>query len=152
MSYPFNIRVYGILIDNNCVLLSDEIINGKEYTKFPGGGLEYGEGTHDCLKREFREEMNLQVEITEHFYTTDFFQASAFGNREQIISVYYLVRSLQSFDIKTCDNAVFTREQNNCNTEYFRLMQIASLSEETVTLPIDKYVVKLLKKKYSTSG
>ncbi|MFN5439619.1 MAG: NUDIX hydrolase, partial [Bacteroidota bacterium] len=41
----FNIRVYGILIsDDNQVLVSDEFIRGNYYTKFPGGGLEFGEG------------------------------------------------------------------------------------------------------------
>ena len=55
----FNLRVYGILInDQKQVLVSDEYIRGKHYTKFPGGGLEFGEGTRDCLAREFMEEMN----------------------------------------------------------------------------------------------
>ncbi|MFM2327645.1 MAG: hypothetical protein RIR31_1847, partial [Bacteroidota bacterium] len=60
----FNIRVYGILInENKQVLVSDEFIRGMQITKFPGGGLEFGEGTRDCLKREFMEEMNLEVAI-----------------------------------------------------------------------------------------
>ena len=46
-----NIRVYGIIInDENQVLLSDELRFGNAFTKFPGGGLEWGEGTKDCLK------------------------------------------------------------------------------------------------------
>ncbi len=69
----FNIRVYGILTNvKKQVLISDEFIRGNYYSKFPGGGLESGEGTRDCLKREFKEEMNLNVEIGEHIYTTDF--------------------------------------------------------------------------------
>ena len=48
----FNIRVYGILInEQKQVLVSDEFIRGNYYTKFPGGGLELGEGTRDCLKK-----------------------------------------------------------------------------------------------------
>ena len=83
----FNIRVYGILInEDKKVLVSDEFIRGKYYTKFPGGGLEFGEGTRDCLKREFIEEMNLQVEVLDHIYTTDFFQESAFRPGDQILS------------------------------------------------------------------
>src|SRR5215203_25897 len=63
----FNIRVYGILInEKKQVLVSDEFIRGSYYTKFPGGGLEFGEGTRDCLQREFMEEMNLKVEVGEH--------------------------------------------------------------------------------------
>jgi 8-oxo-dGTP pyrophosphatase MutT (NUDIX family) len=70
----FNIRVYGVLKNiQNEILVTDELIRGSEYTKFPGGGLEFGEGTRDCLKREFIEEMNLAVEVGDHLYTTDFF-------------------------------------------------------------------------------
>src|SRR3982750_257422 len=95
----FNVRVYGILInDQNELLVSDEYIRGGYYTKFPGGGLEFGEGTRDCLKREFMEEMSLDVSVGEHIYTTDFFQMSAFNPEHQIISIYYYVKALE--DIK----------------------------------------------------
>lgn len=71
----FNIRVYGILINpNDEVLLIHERMGDFEFTKFPGGGMEFGEGTRDCLKREFMEEAQLDVEIVEHIYTTDFYQ------------------------------------------------------------------------------
>lgn len=63
----FNIRVYGILLDeNNRLLVSDEFIRGNYFTKLPGGGLEFGEGTRECLKREFMEETGLEVEVGDH--------------------------------------------------------------------------------------
>src|SRR5829696_6537669 len=100
----FNIRVYGILInDQKQVLVSDEFIRGKQYTKFPGGGLEYGEGTRDCLRREFLEEMNLKVEVGEHLYTTDHFQQSAFNPEHQIISIYYLVKAFEEITARLSD-------------------------------------------------
>src|SRR5688500_1264280 len=92
----FNVRVYGILLDDKKqVLVSDEYIRGGYYTKLPGGGLEFGEGTRDCLKREFKEEMNLEVEVGDHIYTTDFFQMSAFNPQHQLISIYYFARALE---------------------------------------------------------
>ncbi len=92
----FNIRVYGILInEQKQVLVSDEYIRGGYYTKFCGGGLEKGEGTIDCLKREFMEEMNLRIEVTRHLYTTDFYQQSAFNREHQIISIYYYAQALE---------------------------------------------------------
>src|SRR6195952_2071417 len=92
----FTIRVYGILInERKQVLVSDEHIRGNYYSKFPGGGLELGEGTRDCLKREFMEEMQLQVAVGEHIYTTDFYQMSAFDSSKQIISIYYFVKALE---------------------------------------------------------
>ena len=94
----FNDRVYGILLgENKEVLVSDEFIRGGYFTKFPGGGLEFGEGTRDCLKREFKEEMDLEVQVTDHLYTTDFFQLSAFNpeKKQQIIAIYYFVKALE---------------------------------------------------------
>src|SRR6187549_2024722 len=88
----FNVRVYGLLInDDNEVLISDEQEYGIRFSKFPGGGLEYGEGLIEELKREFVEECNTEIDVLEHFYTTDFFCKSAF-NDSQVISVYYLVK------------------------------------------------------------
>ncbi|MEP6712577.1 MAG: NUDIX domain-containing protein, partial [Ferruginibacter sp.] len=96
----FNIRVYGILInEQQQVLVSDEFIRGQYITKFCGGGLEQGEGTIDCLKREFLEEMNLAVEVTSHLYTTDFYQQSAFNPAHQLISIYYYVNALEAITV-----------------------------------------------------
>ncbi|MBC7650405.1 MAG: NUDIX domain-containing protein, partial [Deinococcales bacterium] len=78
----FTVRVYGILIDSDKrILVSDEYIRGNYFTKFPGGGLEFGEGTRDCLVREFKEETNLDITVGTHIYTTDIFQISAFNSR-----------------------------------------------------------------------
>src|SRR6478609_2076845 len=91
----FNIRVYGLLVNaEGAVLLSRERIGDIEFTKLPGGGMEFGEGTHECLIREFKEELGIDIEVTEHFYTTDFFQQSAFRSADQLISIYYKVKSL----------------------------------------------------------
>lgn len=148
----FNVRVYGILInEHKQVLLNDEYIRGKYYTKFPGGGLEIGEGTRDCLKREFKEELNLSVEVGDHIYTTDFYQRSAFNPDHQIISVYYYVKALEEiraplrtkeFDFDERELAIYEKEQE---TEAFRFLEWELLTADRVTLPIDKYVVNLLK-------
>src|ERR1044072_4341399 len=96
------VRVYGILLDENKrILLSDEFIRGDYFTKLPGGGLEFGEGTRDCLKREFKEETGLDVTIGEHIYTTDFFQISAFNKVDQIISIYYYAHAEEPIPLET---------------------------------------------------
>src|ERR1043166_6337372 len=92
----FNIRVYGILInEHRQLLVTDEFRFGKQITKFPGGGLQFGEGTIECIIREMKEETGLDTEVISHFYTTDFFQRSAFDKNRQVISIYYRIRSLQ---------------------------------------------------------
>ncbi|MDX2048198.1 MAG: NUDIX domain-containing protein [Chitinophagaceae bacterium] len=151
----FNLRVYGILInENKQVLVSDEFIRGNYYTKFPGGGLEFGEGTRDCLKREFKEELDLLVEIGEHIYTTDFFQMSAFNPQHQIISIYYLAKALEPinaplrmipFDFDEKQMQVY---KETGETETFRFINWHEFSEETVTLPIDKVVAGIVKERF----
>jgi len=147
----FNIRVYGILInEHKQLLVSDEYIRGGYYTKFPGSGMELGEGTRDCLKREFKEEMDLDVEIGEHIYTTDFYQVSAFNPAHQIISIYYFAKALEpikcplrttSFDFDEKQMEVY---KNTGETETFRFIDWEKVTPESVTLPIDKIVVKML--------
>lgn len=146
----FNIRVYGILIDHNKrVLVSDEFIRGNYYTKLPGGGLEIGEGTRECLKREFKEETGLDVEIGEHIYTTDFFQLSTFNQKDQIVSIYYWVHASNISGLVT-KTKPFDFELNqmadiNIEAEVFRWVEWHELTEVTMSLPIDKVVIQLLK-------
>jgi 8-oxo-dGTP diphosphatase len=147
-----SVRVYGILINDQCqVLVSDEFIRGGKYTKFPGGGLEVGEGTRDCLKREFMEEMGLEVEIGDHIYTTDFYQQSAFNNAHQILSIYYFAQALEPikvplrekpFDFDAAQLAIYEQKKE---IETFRFINWDEFSGDVVTLPIDKIVADMVK-------
>ncbi len=148
-----NVRVYGLLIDKeqNRVLVSDEFIRGAKITKFPGGGLEFGEGTRDCLAREFMEEMNLRVSVDEHLYTTDFFQMSAFNPEYQIISIYYYVTPLEPIVAPIRELPFQFDEQQMAvyhatgETETFRFIPWEAFSGAALTLPIDKVVADLVK-------
>lgn len=147
----FNLRVYGILInENKQVLVSDELIRGMYITKFPGGGLEFGEGTKDCLRREFLEEMNLKVDVVDHIYTTDFYQRSAFNPDHQIISIYYAVKALEEikaplkykpFDF---DEDQIKLYEDKKEIETFRFIDSNLFSAESLTLPIDKIVAEII--------
>lgn len=152
MSQLFNVRVYGILTGKNKeVLVSDELIRGDYITKFPGGGLEFGEGTRDCLKREFKEEMNLDVKVKGHLYTTDFFQMSAFNPEHQIISIYYRVEALEEIRVPLRTSLFDFDEQQmetyrrTGETETFRFIAWHAFNELALTLPIDKVVAQMLK-------
>lgn len=148
----FNVRVYGLLIDDQRrVLVSDEYIRGAYITKFPGGGLEFGEGTRDCLRREFKEEMNLEVSIDDHLYTTDFFQMSAFNPEHQIISIYYYVTALEPIRVPLRDKPFQFDEQQMAvyhatgETETFRFIPWEAFSADQLTLPIDKVAADIVK-------
>ena len=146
-----NVRVYGILInEQQQILVSDEYIRGMYVTKFCGGGLEEGEGTRDCLRREFMEEMNLSVQVEEHFYTTDFYQPSAFRKGDQIMSIYYKVKALEPITapLRSQPFQFDEREMNMYNksgeTETFRFINLTDFNEDCMTLPIDKILVRMI--------
>lgn len=146
MSY-FNVRVYGLLINaEQQVLISDEQSGGKIFTKFPGGGLELGEGLNDALKREFMEECNAEIEVLEHFYTTDFYEKSSF-NDSQILSIYYLVKAVHPLQLNF-KSKVFDFDEDSLQS--FRWMDLATLKIEDVTFKTDQTVVELLTIKQRT--
>lgn len=137
-------RVYGILINEKQeVLVTDEYVKGKKFTKFPGGGLEYGEGTRACLKREWKEELNQDIEVGDHLYTTDFFQKSAFGDGRQILSIYYYVRPLSPFAVKF-DAVPFNFGVLTEGAQIFRWISRSEFTAASVTFPIDRKVAALL--------
>lgn len=138
----FNIRVYGLLVNGHQVLVSDEFIRGHAVTKFPGGGLEFGEGTRDGLAREIREELGLEALDIAHFYTTDFFQPSAYRAGDQIISIYYTFRVADIDAVP--QRSVPTGPGLKNGEEHFRWWDLRQGREEEFTLPIDRVVARLL--------
>ena len=140
----FTIRIYGIIInDKDEILLTDEFRLGMRMTKFPGGGLEPGEGTIDCLRREFREEMNQEIINIRHFYTTDFFQQTRLlPEPHQILSIYYRVNLLHAENLLTTTKKFDFDDVDGAQT--FRWEKISNLVAEDFTFPIDKVVLEML--------
>lgn len=137
----WNLRVYGLLIKDGKILLTDEIRSGMHMTKFPGGGLELGESLIDCLKREFMEEMNQEIEVGDYFYHNNFLQISAFNPQEQLISFYYKVELVGEANFLCVEKPfTFTGDQIQC----FRWVDLMQLKAEDLSFPIDKIVVQLL--------
>ena len=128
----FNVRIYGLWLNNGKVLVSEEFIRKQRIIKFPGGGLEWGEGIIDGLKREWREELDIEIDICSHFYTTDFFQPSAWDD-SQVISVYYRVQPIKPLILPY-----------NNGAEHFYFVPVDEALPELVSLPIDKLVAKSL--------
>jgi ADP-ribose pyrophosphatase YjhB (NUDIX family) len=141
----FTIRVYGLLIEQGHVLVADELIKGRPITKFPGGGLEYGEGLKDCLVREVREEIGVEALDVQHFYTTDFFQQSAFHTTPmQVVSVYFTFRVADPRSIPVV-SIPFTGISGAGDQEVFRWLDLARSVEEDLSLPIDRHVWRMLR-------
>lgn len=139
----FNIRVYGLLLWQGQVLVTDEVIAGQRITKFPGGGLELGEGPMDCLVREVREELAAEAVDLEHFYTTGFFQQSAYRATDQIISIYYRFQLADRQALMPGSEAFGTPAEGR---EWCRWLPISRAGLAQVTLPIDRVVMEMLLK------
>jgi ADP-ribose pyrophosphatase YjhB (NUDIX family) len=133
----FNLRVYALIIERDSILVSRELIDGKYLYKFPGGGLQYGEGLIEGLQRESMEEMNQNLKNIKHFYTTDFFQQSQFDSKDQLIAIYY--------------KAKLTSKINNRlkvpikDFPVFEWKKITDFSDKELHFPTDKFVFNLLK-------
>jgi mutator protein MutT len=141
----FNIRVYGLAInDKNEILLTDEFRLGMRMSKFPGGGLEFGEGTRDCLRRECREELDQEIIITGHFYTTDYFQPTHLLNvPQQLLSIYYLMKLKNPEQLKTSKKPFDFEDVDGAQS--FRWVKLEELDADDLTFPIDKKVLGMLK-------
>lgn len=142
MKPEFTIRVYGILFNaKREILVSDEKYEDRLFTKFPGGGLEFGEGTVEALKREFNEELGVELMSVEHVYTTDFFVASVFNSTTQLLSIYYKVEVKQQelSSIKTA-KLKFEFDHSKPKAESFRWVNVSELKQKDFTFPVDQYV------------
>jgi|AntRauTorcE11897_2_1112592.scaffolds.fasta_scaffold10666_5 ADP-ribose pyrophosphatase YjhB (NUDIX family) len=151
----FNIRVYALILDRQekNILISDERVAGLEFSKFPGGGLEFGEGVMDCIHREAIEELGQEIEVKNHFYTTDFFQRSAFRDRDQLISIYYLAQLKENPKFEVSERS-FDFSSENDGEQSFRWHSINESLKETLRWPVDKVVAEKLcsKKNLNSEG
>jgi 8-oxo-dGTP diphosphatase len=130
--------VYGVAINSlNQVLLSDEVRGGFSFTKFPGGGLEWGEGPKETLIRELKEELHFDAVIGDLIYVNDFFQVSAFNPSDHILSFYFRVLNANEIQISDIEKPLG-------NNEKFRWVDLKDLKVNDLTFPIDKKIVSLI--------
>lgn len=134
----FNVRVYFILSNpqKDAVLVSDEIIAGGRYTKFPGGGLEFGEGPEDCARREAREELGQEITLIRHLYTTGFFQQSAFRPSDQVVAIYYEA-TLQDFPVFRVSSRAF--DFPSAESQSLRWIKWNDLREDELSFATDRH-------------
>lgn len=142
----FIIRVYGLLINERKeILLSDEYRFGMRITKFPGGGMNFGEGPEDCLRREAIEEFGQPAEIISHFYTTGFFQKAMFFDNHQLISIYYRIK-IPGKILFPVSEKPFDFMSETDGAQSFRWQNLIKLKENDLSFPVDKFVSKMLNK------
>ncbi len=133
----FNIRVYALCIVNNEILTLKEPFTGNMVVKLPGGGLEFGEGTADCLKREFKEELNLEITVGDAFYIQKDFVPSLAKDGKQLLTLYFFVTIKDLHNLEIIDKNI--QEVN----------WIPLTANNPFALPVDQIVFNKLQSKLS---
>ena len=83
------VRVAGILIKNNKILLIEHKKNDKKYWLIPGGGVDWGESTAEALIREYKEETNLDVIVEKFLFLSE---TIAPDKKKHVINLYFKIR------------------------------------------------------------
>ncbi|MBS7321261.1 MAG: NUDIX domain-containing protein [Myroides sp.] len=131
----FNVRVYAVCIVNQKLLTLTEPFAGKLVTKLPGGGLEYGEGTVDCLKREFKEELNIDITVGDVFYVQEDFITSLANDNKQLLTLYFFADILNLNDLKLLE------------IDIQKINWVSLKADNPFTLPVDQIVFNKLRSK-----
>jgi ADP-ribose pyrophosphatase YjhB (NUDIX family) len=140
----FHIKVLGLLVKEDLVLVSDELISSRAVTKFPGEQLEFGESIEECLLRSFEDALDIKVAIDRLYYVNDFYQTSPIDAREQMINIYFIVKQVDKKHIHTVKKTfAFPPQMKQC----FRWMEIKKIRQMDFASIIDQEVVNLLKQR-----
>ena len=83
------VRVAGIVIQKNSILLIQHIKNEKKYWLVPGGGVDWGESLEEALIREYKEETNLDIEVKDFLF---FSETISPDKNKHVINLYFLVK------------------------------------------------------------
>ena len=83
------VRVAGFLKINSTVLLVEHSKGGKLYWLLPGGGVNLGESAESALKRELKEELNLDCCVNELLFVAE----SSNDSGGHIIQPTYLIEA-----------------------------------------------------------
>ncbi|MGB1384350.1 MAG: tRNA (5-methylaminomethyl-2-thiouridine)(34)-methyltransferase MnmD [Flavobacteriales bacterium] len=91
----FNVRVYMMVTRSHPetgvrqMLVSYERLPLGGVMKFPGGGMEWGEGATACLRREALEELGQPVEVGDLVHVSQKAHLSSFDVNQQVVAIHY---------------------------------------------------------------
>lgn len=100
--YKLNVRSAGIIIHNNKIL-THRNINYDHYALI-GGRVEIGEDSESTLKREIREELGKEIEITGYISTIENFFEMKNKKYHEIMFVYQI--EFQDENDKKIENTI----------------------------------------------
>lgn len=83
------VRVAGVLIENERILLIEHSKNEKKYWLVPGGGVDWGESTAESLIREYKEETNLDIEVESFLFLSE---TVAPDKKKHVVNLYFKIK------------------------------------------------------------
>ena len=88
------VRVAGILIEDDRILLIEHTKNNKKYWLVPGGGVDWGESAAEALIREFKEETGLDIEVEKFLFISE---TIAPDKQKHVINLYFKIKKAENY-------------------------------------------------------
>ncbi|HPS57192.1 MAG TPA: NUDIX hydrolase [Spirochaetota bacterium] len=132
------IRVCGILIDQDKLLLIAHRKNNEIYWLLPGGGVDYGESLKEALCREFHEELNVSIDVDEISMVSDSIDPE--GNRH-VVNLCFACR-YESGEFRLGDDE---------RLYDFRFFTENEIKDITIYPPINDDLVSIMREGFSRS-
>jgi 8-oxo-dGTP diphosphatase len=111
------VRVAGLILMDDSLLLVKHVKGDKTYWLLPGGGVKLGENTRTALRREIKEEINLDGIVKDLIFVAESF----FSQEDHIIQPTYLI------EVKEIDNLRLGVDRRVAEVGFFRFRQINDL-------------------------
>ena len=86
------VRVAGILIEDDRILLIEHTKNNRKYWLVPGGGVDWGESAAEALIREFKEETGLDIEVEKFLFISE---TIAPDKQKHVINLYFKIKKAE---------------------------------------------------------
>ena len=120
----FNMRTAGIIIEDGYVFLERKI--SDDFWSIPGGRTEFMEKTEKTVIREYKEEINAQIQVLRQVWITeDFFVYEDSQYHE--VGFYYLVELLtESLKVKDIDH-IGKEGKENLIYRWFKLDELHNI-------------------------
>lgn len=128
------IRVAGLVFEENKVLMVAHKKKDEIYWLLPGGGVEYQESLDEALKREFLEELGLDVTVGDIALIADSIEPN--GKRHIVNIVFWCNLKNQSI-----------RLGNEKILYDFSFKHVSELADIVMYPPLNEYIIQLLQNK-----
>ena len=123
------VRACGILIENDALLLVEHKGLNEHNSLWipPGGGIEFGETAIEALKREFKEETHLDINVGELLCIGEFISAKLHA-----LELFFMVSLISGKLSKGIDPEIHTEEQIIKSVRFVPFQEIRIMKKEVL--------------------